>query len=177
MNCFGAVGDAKEYLIHRILAQADRDGIALSDVERKMLYFSETGSTLPNMMAISREFDEGYDQDEYEKKIAEVIRRTRGQPNESDKWDDAVQVLRGEDHYLLVLIECPSASPAKLSRREIAGVILGGAVVVAVWLPFSFFVTSHVENPIFQKLIIVTTLLGLAVLVTFIVSRARRKSA
>jgi len=60
MNQFATVRDAKQYLIHRIVAQADQDGIPLSDVEQKMLYFSETGWTLPNMMTISREFDETY---------------------------------------------------------------------------------------------------------------------
>lgn len=179
MNRFGTVRDAKEYLIRRILEQADRDGVVLSDVERKMLYFSESGWTLPNMMEISQEFDQAYDQDEYEKKIAQVIRRVRHQRNESgdDKWDDAVQLLRCEDHYLLVLIDGVSASTAKLSRREITGVILGSVVIVAVLLPFSFFVFSNVDNPFLQKLIIVAAIMGLAVLVTLIGNRASRKSA
>ena len=61
MNSFRTVREAKEYLIRRILAQADRDGVPLSDVERNMLYFTETGWTLPNMMEISRDFDRNYE--------------------------------------------------------------------------------------------------------------------
>lgn len=73
MNRFQTVRDAKEYLVRRILAQADQEGVPLSDVERNMLYFSETGWTLPNMMAISQDFDQNYDQDEYESKIGKII--------------------------------------------------------------------------------------------------------
>ncbi|MGH9616884.1 MAG: hypothetical protein ACRD28_09100, partial [Acidobacteriaceae bacterium] len=107
MNQFQTVRDAKEYLVRRILAQADQDGIPLCDVERKMLYFSETGWTLPNMMAISRDFDEKYDQDEYEGKVGQIIRRIHDQPGDNldQTWDEAVRRLHDEDHYLLVLID------------------------------------------------------------------------
>ncbi len=60
MNRFQTVRDAKEYMVRRILAQAKQDGVPLSDVERDMLYFSETDWTLPNMMAISQDFDQNY---------------------------------------------------------------------------------------------------------------------
>jgi hypothetical protein len=105
MDRFPTIRDAKEYLIGRILAQADRDGVSLSDVERKMLYFSETGWTLPNMMVISQDFDRHYNQHEYEDKLGEVIRHVRdyaqGKHGDED-WNEAVNRLRGEDHYLLV---------------------------------------------------------------------------
>jgi len=77
MQRFATVRDAKTYLIERIIAQASQDGITLSDVERKMLYLSESGWTLPDMMAISSEFDQHYDQDEYERKIAKVVQHIR----------------------------------------------------------------------------------------------------
>ena len=68
MNQFATAREAKEYLVRRILAQAKQDGVPLSDVERDMLYFSETGWTLPNMMTISQNFDQNHDQDEYERR-------------------------------------------------------------------------------------------------------------
>jgi len=57
MDPFSSPREAKEFLIARILAQAEHDGVALSDVERKMLYFSETGWTLPDIAAVNDEFD------------------------------------------------------------------------------------------------------------------------
>ena len=55
--------------------------------------------------------------------------------------------------------------------------VLGGVAIVAILLPVSFFVYSHVENPAVQKLIIGSTLVGLALLVAFIGSRGFRKAA
>lgn len=178
MTEFHTVRDAKEYLIRRILEQAHRDGVHLSDVERDMLYFSETGWTLPNMMAISREFDQHYDQDEYESKIGQIIRRIHDQPDiNRDEWDGAVQRLREEDHYLLVLIDGAANEPEKTSRWEIVKYLLTGAVIVAVFLPIAFFVNSHVDNPAISQFLFLGGLLGLVVLAAFLVTRGNRKSA
>ncbi len=178
MNRFTTVRDAKEYLISRILAQADRDGVRLSDVEREMLYFSETGWTLPNMMAVSREFDQKYSQDEYENKIGRIIRRIRNQPeNKRDGgWDAAIERLRSEDHYLLVLIAGASSGNVKLSRWEVVRLIVAAAVCVAVFLPIVFFVESHVDNRAVSKLILEGALLALVVLAALAGSRGRRGS-
>jgi len=64
---FPTVRAAKEYLAGKITEQAVREGAPLTEVERKMLYFSETGWTLPGIMAVSEEFDRDCDQDEYER--------------------------------------------------------------------------------------------------------------
>jgi hypothetical protein len=54
VEIFKTTRDAKEYLVSRIVAEADRAGIQLSDIERKMLYFSETGWTLPDIQRSKR---------------------------------------------------------------------------------------------------------------------------
>jgi hypothetical protein len=46
---FNSVRDAKEYLVGKIAAEAELEGKPLSEIERKMLYFSETGCTLPDI--------------------------------------------------------------------------------------------------------------------------------
>jgi hypothetical protein len=181
MNQFQSARDAKEYLVRRIVAQAKQDGVPLSDVERDMLYFSETDWTLPNMMAISQEFDQNYDQDEYESKIGELVQRIRNQDdgNLDDSWDEAVHRLRDEDHYLSVLIDGASRSSsnsAKMSRWDIVRLILTSIVVVAVWFPLSFFVYSHVDNPTISKLIVVITLVALVVPGVYLANRGHRKS-
>lgn len=144
-----------------------------------MLYFSETDWTLPNMMAISQEFDQTYNQDEYERKIGQLIRRIYDQPDnnrDDDRWKEAVQRLRDEDHYLLVLIDGASSRSARVSRWETVRLILAGAVVVAVFLPILFFVKSHVSNPTVSKLIGEGTLLALVVLVLFVANRRRHST-
>ena len=110
--------DAKEYLIARISAEAQQQEIELSEVERKMLYFSETGWTLPNILDVNAEFERDYDNDEYESKIAGIARNIERKNSEiagdeQSFWDDAVVKLSEGDHYLLVLIGPGRSAPAR----------------------------------------------------------------
>src|SRR5437762_3834413 len=67
--------EAKEFLISKIVAEAQRENAPLSETERKMLYFTESGWTLPDITQVNEQFDREYNQDEYEKKIARIIGR------------------------------------------------------------------------------------------------------
>jgi len=101
--------EAKEYLAARIVEEAKREGSPLTEVERKMLYFTESGWTLPDMMAVNEEFERDCDSDEYEQKIGWLAakiqaRDAAGSEQDQAKWDDAVVKLSDGDHYLLVLI-------------------------------------------------------------------------
>lgn len=179
MNQFGTVREAKEYLIHRILAQADHDGVPLSDIERKMLYFSETCWTLPDMMAVNQAFDENYDQDEYEQKIGQIVQRIHDQPgsDRADDWNEAVLRLSTEDHYLSILINSAHPRSAKLSRWDTVRLILAGVLAVGASFPIIFFVDSHVSDPTISRFIRESTFLALVVLAWFIFNRKRRNSA
>lgn len=122
MSQFQSEREAKEYLIGRITAQAKQQGVPLSDVERKMLYFSETSWALPGMLDINTEFERDYDNAEYEQKIARLVREIeRGNAGvggeEQSKWDDAVVKLSEGDHYLLVLIDLGCSSASRLSSK------------------------------------------------------------
>lgn len=133
MESFPSPRDAKEYLIGRILAQAKLDGVNLSEVERKMLYFSETGWTLPDMKEASAEFDRDYNEGEYERKIGTLIRHLSESQDETAyrRWDDAVRVLSTEDHYLLVLVNSSQESaPAARPRGDLYRLIITAAVLV-----------------------------------------------
>jgi hypothetical protein len=56
------------------MSASQREGVAFSDAERKMLYFSETAWTLPDIWDVSDKFDRDYDQDLYERKISGLIK-------------------------------------------------------------------------------------------------------
>jgi hypothetical protein len=113
---FSTVKQAKDYLANRIADEAAREGVPFSEIERKMLYFSETDWTLPDMKRISAEFDRDYDQNEYEQKIAGLVHKITSRDHsqsqtDTEAWDDAVVQLSEGDHYLLVLLD-PSLSPS-----------------------------------------------------------------
>ena len=73
MNAVRDAREAKEFLISKIVAEAQRENAPLSETERKMLYFTESGWTLPDITQVNEQFDREYNQDEYEKKIARII--------------------------------------------------------------------------------------------------------
>ena len=45
MKAFHSGREAKEFLISELVAEAQRENVPLSEVERKMLYFTESGWT------------------------------------------------------------------------------------------------------------------------------------
>jgi hypothetical protein len=53
MKAFHSGREAKEFLISRIVEEAQRENIPLSEIERKMLYFTESGWTLPDIMKLT----------------------------------------------------------------------------------------------------------------------------
>jgi len=106
---FGTIREAKDYLAGRIAAEAERERSPLSEVERKMLYFSETGWTLPDMLAVNAEFERDYDEATYERKIARLASNIQAHDavedeQQQDAWDQAVLKLSRGDHYVTGLI-------------------------------------------------------------------------
>jgi hypothetical protein len=105
---FSTAKEAKEFLVAQITDQAQRQGVPLSEIERKMLFFSERYWTLPDMMKVNDEFDEKYDSDEYERKISDLIaqaykRAKSDGPDAAFAWNEALRLLSKEDHYILVM--------------------------------------------------------------------------
>src|ERR1700758_3034436 len=98
---FHSAREAKEFLAYQIAEQAQRDHIQLSEVEQKMLYFSETDWTLPDMSEVSQEFDRDYDQDQYEEKVTTLIRHAykralKGPRDDYENWWSAIRHLSNE---------------------------------------------------------------------------------
>jgi hypothetical protein len=121
MKEFRTDREAKEFLVGRIVAEAERGGVPLSDAERKMLYFSETDWTLPDIMQVNEEFERDYDRHEYEAKIAGLIRsylqRIQTESEEEfEAWTRAEEKLREGDSYLLVMINAAPMSEGRHSR-------------------------------------------------------------
>ena len=54
--------EAKEYLIAQVVEEAQRENITLSEVERKMLHFTELYETIPDIQEVREQFDREYDQ-------------------------------------------------------------------------------------------------------------------
>ncbi len=101
---------AKEYLVSQIVEEAQRESVPLSEIERKMLFSSENYWSLPDIMEVNAQFEKEYDSEEYEAKISELIRNAydrakKESQSETERWKEAIRILRKEDHYLLVMID------------------------------------------------------------------------
>lgn len=101
---------AKEFVVSQVVEQAQRENVPLSEVERKMLYFTETEETLPDIWEVNAQFENECDDAEYEKKIASLLRKAyqrirKESPEGERRWKQAIADLRKEDYYLLVMVD------------------------------------------------------------------------
>ncbi len=103
-----AVETAKQFLVAKLLEQAALDGVTISDIEKRMFLFSETAQDPPDFEAVEK-FDEDYDDEEYEAKIAQLLKRSfaRDQQNKDAKelWKKHLAALEDEDFYGLVMVD------------------------------------------------------------------------
>jgi hypothetical protein len=138
MKGFHSGREAKEFLISKLVAEAKCENVPLSEVERKMLYFTESGWTLPDIMKVNEDFDREYDQDDYEHKIAKLIAKAdkrirKGSREDYDKWWAAIRFLQQEDHYILVMIRLAGLRPRGDQLRVLA-TALGIVACILVWV-------------------------------------------
>jgi hypothetical protein len=68
---------AKQFLISKVIEEAGIEGVALSDVEKKMLQFTEVNSPPPDVYEVNEQFEREYDSDQYEAKIAAPLKNAR----------------------------------------------------------------------------------------------------
>ena len=109
MSRFSTERDAKEFLVGEIVREAARQGRPLTDIEQKMLYFSESGWTLPNMAEVAETFEQYVDSEKYERKVASLARSAHQHAEKAGAaaWSEAVERLEAGDHYLLVMVGRP----------------------------------------------------------------------
>ena len=103
------VNEAKDVLVREIVRQATLDGGSLSDLERRMLYFTESGDCPEDPLELNDQFEAEYDAQEYEKKIAGLAKRAykrlkKEDPDGAGLWDAALRELKKGDHYILIVV-------------------------------------------------------------------------
>jgi hypothetical protein len=132
---------AKQFIASRIVDQAMREGVPFSEVERKMLFFSESHPSLLDMDRVQIEFDEKYNMVPYERVVSLLIcnayRRDRKEPQVAQLWADARTSLRGEDHYLKVMLK-RGLSAANHTRDLLIYVAVGISVVLVLLAVVAF---------------------------------------
>ena len=106
-----------------------------------MLYFSEASWSLPDIFEVNEVFDREYDQAKYEQKIGKLVGKARANARAHDPeglkpWNEAVRVLRREDHYLLVLID--AANPLGLSAGRLLTLLAIALIIAGIVVLYRF---------------------------------------
>jgi hypothetical protein len=102
---------AKDFLVEQTVEQAALDGVALADVEKRMMYFTESDpASCDNPIELNDEFEAEHETKEYETKISLLLhhaysRLKQENPERARNWDEAIRTLRKGDHYLLVMVD------------------------------------------------------------------------
>jgi hypothetical protein len=135
--------EAKDFLADQAAQQAAFDRTPLSDLERRMMYFTESDpSSCDDPVGLNDEFEEKYDTVEYEAKMSRLLRRAYKRLKDENvgerlQWDEAISTLEKGDHYILVLLNVDS----KLARQGLRiwlvlawGIGLGIALVILLML-------------------------------------------
>ncbi len=127
--------EAKEFLVSKIVSEAQLEGVLLSEIERKELYFSETAWTLPDIERVNEDFEKNCNQGDYERKIVDLIKNARkrdrdASSQEAGLWSDAIEILRKEDHYILVMMR--EAGISTRPRGDFAKLLATAFVVTAL---------------------------------------------
>jgi hypothetical protein len=133
--------EAKDILLNEIERQARLERIFFSDLERRLLYCTEEGDCPEDLDALDEGFESEHDAKEYEAKISGLARRAHQRlKNENSGslrlWDEAVRVLKTEDHYLLVMLRMRRPHGA-FSFRSFSitlglGLLIGVVIIVAI---------------------------------------------
>jgi hypothetical protein len=131
--------EAKDFLVQQIAEQAQLDSVPLSDLEKRMMYFTESGEMPEDPIQLNDEFEAQYDTKQYEAKIAKLLhrayQRARKENDETRKrFDTAIKTLRRGDHYLLVMWDSrPGLRLPNLIGVGIAAIFIGGLYAIS-WL-------------------------------------------
>jgi hypothetical protein len=139
------VREAKDFLVAQTAEQAALEGVPLSDLEKRMMYFTESSDTVEDPVKLYEEFEAQYDSDEYESKISKLLHHAYARlKKESDDarahWDDAIKSLRRGDHYLLVMWDLvPSDERPRWDTLKLLAASLG---VIAVMFIVVFIATK-----------------------------------
>jgi hypothetical protein len=143
--------EAKNFLVAQTAEQAALEGIPLSDLEKRMMYFTEIEEMAEDPIKLNEEFEAEYDSDEYEAKISKLLhhayaRIKKENPEAVRQWSAAILELGKRDHYILVLLNESSLMGSTLAERPphdslklfAAGLGVAALVVIAAFIPVKF---------------------------------------
>jgi hypothetical protein len=139
------VREAKDFLVAQTAEQAALEGVPISELEKRMMYFTETGECPEDPISLNDAFEAEYDSPTYEKKISLLMARAcrrikRESPEKLRLWNDAFRVLSKGDHYILLFWR---QNAFRRSPRMWPTYVLGALAVGGLYSLERFFVGNR----------------------------------
>ncbi len=136
---------AKDFLVAQAAEQAAIENLPLTDLEKRMMYFTESDpASCPDPVTLNDEFEAQFETPEYDAKMFNLLEHARGRlrkedPARSRYWDEAVGELEKGDHYILVLLGLSGALVgAERPKHDFLKLILTAVLVAAGFVLASF---------------------------------------
>jgi len=128
--------------VQQVKEQARLDVVSFSELEARMMYFTESDASCENPLELNDEFEGQYHTAEYEAKAARLLHHAYDRlkdkdPENTRNWNLAIRTLRKGDHYLVVLwgVAPQSDHPTRDSFKFIGiGVHIAIAIFIAMVL-------------------------------------------
>lgn len=151
-----AVVKAKRFLINRIVDQAKRANLPLTEVEARMLGFS-SASANPAELEAAATFDRDYDKEKFESKISSLFQEVYQMDKSmgrAEVWEQSLDALVDEDMYLAVIIRktgmrkqpVPWYLPELRSMRQFVPAII--MVAIGIMIEFTPLGARLVPDPL-----------------------------
>lgn len=134
---------AKDFLVGQAGQQAVLDHIPLSDLEKRMMYFTESDpASCDDPIGLHNEFEAEYDSSQYEAKMRRLLhhayRRLKADnPGERLQWEEAVSTLEKGDHYVLMFLGKTTSTNGQPSGPGNKVIKYGSMFVAGVFLVIS----------------------------------------
>jgi hypothetical protein len=154
---------AKDFLVQRTAEQAVRESVPLSEIEKKMMYFTESDATsCGNPVELNEEFEAQCDTAEYETKISRLLHHAYDKlkledPEGKRTWDQAIRTLRKGDHYFLVLWDITPRSEHP-TRDFFKPVGVGMLIAVGIGIAGVFAAKYNIDSHRFAKYVVAVVL-------------------
>jgi hypothetical protein len=110
MCAFATQTEARQFFVDKIVQQAQREGVPLSEDERQMLLWSESAPDSVADAALAKRLSAQISDADYESKIVGLLKssfkdNSAHDPSAKERWSGALSLLRQGDHYILVMIQ------------------------------------------------------------------------
>jgi hypothetical protein len=139
--------EAKHFLAQQTAEQAALENVPLSDLEKRMMYFTEVEECPEDPIALNEAFEAEYDTEEYEAKISKLMRHAhqrikKSNPEAARQWNEAVRELSKGDHYILILcgegLDSVQAGPTERPPHDVFKLLAAAILVAAAFVGLAF---------------------------------------